>query len=347
MPISRKGPVRVGIVGLGRAGGRMFCCELAPRNRKFRIVAVCDVMAERARRVAADCGARAYTRIKDLLRDEDVELVGVATRNIDHYAHASQALRAGKHVFLEKPMTATYAQARRLAALAGRSKGRLFVRHNARYFPGFEMVRRIVASGVLGEVFEIKLRRTTYLRRDDWQTLAKYGGGLLTNTGSHMVDHALCLLGAPVKRVFCELRRVAAVGDAEDHAKLIIVGDNGRIIDIEHSGGAAVTERTYTVLGTKGGLVSDGDRITLRYLDPRRKLKPRRASHGTPGRHYGSPEDLKWIEKSIAPPRREIGRIWDDLYAALRKGKPFPIAVAEAVEVMRIIHLAKKQTPFA
>jgi len=339
-------PIRLGIVGLGRAGWGMHCPELRGKEKRFRIVGACDLIAERRDRMAAAYGCATYERVEDLVADPNVEMVAVATRSVDHFAHTKLALKAGKHVFLEKPMTVTHAEARKLQALAAKSKGGLYVRHNRRFEDAFLHIREIMASGLLGWVYEIKLARVGYSRRDDWQTLMEFGGGQLLNWGPHIVDHACRLLESPVGEQWSDLKRIAAVGDAEDHFKIVLTGTNGRVVDVEISGGAAVGLPEYVVWGTKGGLICRGNTLELRYLDPRAKLKPRKPDPGTPGASFGTPEKLKWVEKTIPVKPKRTYDIWDELYAAVRKGKPFPITLDEAVGNMKVISDAKKGTPF-
>ncbi len=337
-----KHPIRLGLVGLGRAGWSMHVPELKGKEKFFTIVAACDRIPERRERMVQQCGCRAYARLADLLADPEVEVAVIATRSSDHFRHARQALRAGKIVFLEKPMCRTYAEALRLQRAA---RGRLYVRHNRRFEPAFQQVREIIASGVLGEVFEIKLHRVGYGRRDDWQTLKRFGGGQLLNWGPHLIDHGLRLLEAPLVRVWSDLKQVAAAGDAEDHVKLILTGKNGRIVDIEISGGAALGEPEYMIWGSRGALSCSGDTLTLKYLDPRRRLLPRRADPGTPGASFGQPDKLYWIEKTIpVKPKNPVNMttIWDALYRSIRRGAAFPIPLAQAVEVMKVVTLAKK-----
>lgn len=339
-------PIRVGIIGLGRAGWGMHCTELAGKENRFRIVAGCDLLKDRRDRLADKYGCRTYRRAEDLVADPNVELVTVATRSIDHFAHASLALKAGKHVFQEKPMAADYAEAKALRALARKSKGGLYVRHNRRCEPAFMHIRQIMASGLLGEVQEVKLARVGFARRDDWQTLIRFGGGQLLNWGPHIVDHAVQFLDSPVKSIWGNLKRIAAVGDAEDHLKIVLTGENGRVVDMEISGGAAVPVPEYVIWGTRGGLTCSGNQIRLRYLDPAVKLPPRRAKAGTPGTTFGNPEKLPWVEETITPSPSGAWNIWDKLYEAIREGAPFPITLDEAVENMRVISAVKKGTPF-
>lgn len=344
------GPIRVGIAGLGRAGYGMHLNELRSRGGKFEIVVACDPARDRRERMAEACGCRTVAGIEELIADPEVELVDVATRTTDHVPHALLALAAGKQVFLEKPIAVTYTEARKLVPAAAASKGNLYVRHNRRFETAFQHIREIIASRILGDVFEIKLRRNSYGRRDDWQTLIPCGGGQLRNWGPHIIDHALRFLESPVADVWSDLRRVAAVGDAEDHLKIVLKGQNGRVVDLEISGGAAVGEPEYIVLGKKGGLTCSGNEISLRYLDPKKKLPQLRAKSGNPNEGFGSADPLRWVEKTItARPRLRCkpDDIWDYLYAAIREGERFPITLDEALEVMRIISLTKKGTPFA
>ncbi|MCY3024223.1 MAG: Gfo/Idh/MocA family oxidoreductase [Planctomycetota bacterium] len=349
--MAKDGPIGIGIAGIGRAGWGMHCAELAGKENLFRIVAACDVLKDRRDKMAAKYGCRIYTRVEDMAANPDVELVDVATRSPEHLPHALIGLKAGKHVFLEKPICLTYAEALKLKAAAARAKGKLFIRHNRRFEPTFNHIREIMASGILGKVYEIKLRRLGYARRDDWQTLMKCGGGQMLNWGPHIIDHALRLLESPVKSVWADLKTVACVGDAEDHFKIILTGKNGRVIDIEISGGAAIKEPEYIVLGTKGGLTSSEEDITLRYLDASVKLPPRKPDPGAPGAHFGSPEKLPWIEKTIpvCPAYKSDmpNSIWYELHSAIRKGTRFPITTDESVAVMKVISAAKKGTKYA
>jgi len=338
--------IRIGLAGLGRAGWGMHCPELQTKQDKFAIVAACDIIPERRDRMAAKYGCRLYDNINDLAADPGVELVDVATRSPDHFAHAAAALRAGKHVFLEKPITVSYAEARKLRDLAAKSPGKLFVRHQRRFEPGFLHIREIIASGLLGNVYHVQLARIGYSRRDDWQAIVGCGGGQLLNWGPHVIDHALQFLESPVKRIWSDLKRIAAVGDAEDHLRIVLTGENDRVVEVMISGGAALGAPEYFILGTKGALAATGNSIQLRHLDPKAALPPRTADPGPPGESFGSPETLPWIEQTLAIAPRKSYDIWDELYAAIRNGTTFPITLDEAVETMRVISAVKKGTPF-
>jgi predicted dehydrogenase len=293
---------------------------------------------------------RAPERIEDIVASSDVELVDIATRTPDHFEHAMLALAAAKYVFLEKPMCLTYDEALQLKGADAQARrngsGGLYIRHNRRFDPDFLHVRAIIDSGILGEVYEIRLARHGYSRRDDWQTLIEHGGGQLLNWGPHVIDHALRFLESPVESVYSDLKRVAAVGDAEDHVKIVLRGTNGRLVDLEISGGVAIGAPTYLVFGSKGSLSLSGKEIELRYLDPAQELPPRRADPGPPGSTFGTPEALPWIEETLPVRPGSNAVIWDHLYRAIREGEAFPIDLDEAIEVMKVISAAKEGTKF-
>ncbi|HEY3332512.1 MAG TPA: Gfo/Idh/MocA family oxidoreductase [Capsulimonadaceae bacterium] len=345
-------PIRLGIVGIGRASGMHFD-ELAGKESKFQYVACCDVIAERVETTSAKYpGCKGYVRYEDMLADPNVEVIDIATRSCDHFEHAKMALEAGKTVFLEKPMTSTFDEAKALVAIAAKAPGNLYVRHNRRFESAFQHIREIIDSGLLGDVFEIKLRRFGYGRRDDWQTIKEFGGGQLLNWGPHVIDHALRLLGAPVAKMWSDLKMIASVGDAEDHVRFVLTGTNGRVVDAGISGGAAISEPEYLVLGTRGSLTCSGNDIAMRYLDPARLPAPKEAIRETPGSgaSFGASETLHWVNVTItASPATgcDVGStIWDELYESIRNGKPFPVTLEESVGVMELVSAIKKGTQF-
>ncbi len=345
--------IKVGIWGLGRAGIGMHISEIAKFPEMFDIVAGCDIDKERIKAAEAKLpSCRLYSSPDAFLKDPEMEFVSVATRSPDHTAHAIKALAAGKYVFLEKPIALTYSEAKKLKKASEKYPGKLFLRHNCRYDTRFRHVREIVATGILGNIYEVKLHRHSYQRRNDWQTIIGCGGGQVNNWGPHIIDHALRFLESPVVKIWSDLKKIAAAGDAEDHLKIVLTGKNGRIVDLEISGGAAISQPEYIIFGTRGALVCQGNTITMKYIDPKQKPAKLKANPGNPPLNgiFGNAEALKWVEKTmpVAPKIPcDIHHIWQGLYEAIRKGKPYPITIEEGVEVVRISELVKKGTEFA
>ena len=345
--MTQKDPVRIGIVGLGRAGWAMHVRELRPLDG-FRIVAGCDTIPERVEQLAQEFDAKGYSRYEDLLNDGNVELVAIATRSDTHAEIGVAALEAGKHVVLEKPIVVNLDEADRLVEADKRAAGQLLVRQNMRHNPAFLHVQEIIESGILGEVFEIKLCRHSFNRRNDWQTMKEFGGGQLNNWGPHIIDHALMFLGGQVENVYGELKRVVCAGDADDHVKIILQGRSGLLVEIEISGGVALGEPHYRVMGTRGTLVCDSKEVTVRRYDPSEALPLDLHPESPPQDHpYGNPETLPWQEETFpVAPSRPTPAFYELVYTTLREGEPFPITPDQARQVVWVTDQVRKSATF-
>ncbi len=352
--------IKVGIIGLGRAGWGMHAGELTRFKDMFEITALCDIELKRAATLNKEqkLSARTCRDYREILTAPEVELVAIACRSPEHTDYALEALKAGKYVVLDKPIALNYADGKKLLAADRRYPGRLFCRQNRRFEPEFNHVLEIIDSGVLGKICMIRHSVFSYQRRNDWQTIRRCGGGQLNNWGPHLIDHAVQLAGAPIKSVNGILRKVTAVGDAEDFFKILLTARNGRIIDVEFSGGAAIPSNVYEVHGDRGSLIlppGPDAEFHLKYLDPEYPLKAIRADAGTPPppghcswAPYRNPEELHWIEKHFpVKPHNDdnIGTIYRHVYNAIRKGIPYRVKTAEAVEVVHITELVRQQNP--
>ncbi len=347
-------PIRVGIAGLGRAGLETHLTEMMQMPELFKVMAVCDPIKER-RDIALDRlpDCRTYRRYDDLLDDPDVEMVDIATRSDEHAKHVMQALKYRKWVNIEQPFCCDYDEAMVLRACAIKAGNRLMVRHNYRYEPSFLQVKEVIEAGVLGEVYDIKMRRGVYDRRDDWQAVKRCGGGATLMWGTAFLDQAMELMRTPPVKVWSDFKRVAAVGDAEDYVRIILRNLAGLTIDLEISGGRISPVPQFIVSGTKGDftLYPGAAEGLVRRLDPKQKLARRRSSVRTPPLgSYGTPENLRWVENKIpVAPKAESGMtlIWEHVYNTIRENKPFPITLDTAIETMRILTLVKKESPYA
>lgn len=350
MESDSRGPIRIGLVGIGRAGLGVHLPELANYPKLFKVVAVCDPAKERRDMAVKQLGCREYRAYEDLLADSEVELVDIATRSDGHFDHALAALKTKCWVLLETPMATSLEEALKLRAAAVKAGNRLFIRHNQRFSPEFHQIQKVISSGVLGKIYDIRLRAGSYNRRDDWQAVRRCGGGRLLNQGPDLIDQALLLLSTPPIQIFSNIQRVAAVGDAEDYARIIMRNNAGLSIDLEISDGRIIPEPAYLVTGTRGSLSIMDKSMRLRFLDPDQKLKRRRASVRAPHLDsFGTPESLPWIEKEteIVDSKEASPHIlWKYLHDSIRRNKGFPITLDQAVDTMRIIDAARKDTAF-
>jgi len=347
--------IKFGVCGLGRIGA--YRCKIFTRNQEhYKLVALCDVDITRVEELKAQLGGRGYTDFAEFITDPDMELAIIATRNIDHTRHAAEALAAGKTVLLEKPIGVTSEDYQLLREFDAKYPGKLYFCHNHRFEPAFQNTLAILAEGIMGKVHIVKLcKHHPFMRRNDWQMRLDCGGGLLNVWGPHLIDQGLQLLGAPVKEVWGRLRRILTPGDADDHVRIMIEGENGVIVEIEISNVVALPSPYCTIIGDRGTLMyGQGQKeIRLRYLDPQFHWSEAVADPGTPppGRPMYADENLLWIEETrkVEPDTNmweyveiELAR---HLYAAIRNNVPFPIKNADALEVLRITEIVRKQNP--
>lgn len=346
-------PIKIGLVGIGRAGWGMHCEEIENKKEMFEIAAACDILPERCEKMKERYGCRVYSDIAELVKDPEVEIVDIATRSCDHYAHAKLALEAGKDVLLEKPFCETYAQAQELAALAKKLGRKLYARHNRRFEAPFQKIMELQKNHLLGDIYEIHIARNNYSRRDDWQTLSQFGGGQLLNWGPHIIDQSLQFLNEKAEILCSDLKHTVAAGDCEDHLTIVLKGEDGTLVHMQISGGVAMKCPDYEAYGTKGSLRVYGSTMELRYLDPNDPLPEPVADPGTPGQSFGatgtfaSAKPLQWVEETLDPGWGDLSVIWDAMYEDYRNGVPYPITMDEALNVIHVIDQVKQGTPFA
>lgn len=321
-------PVRVGVAGLGRSGWSIHALTIEA-HPSFRLVAVTDPEPGRCREATERFDCRSYDTYEGLVCDTDVELVVVATPSHLHAPMSCAALSAGKHVLVEKPMALNVGEADEMLSCACQSGKVLTVFQMRRLDPDFLKIQEILRSNVLGPIHEIRMTVYGYDRRRDWQTLTKFGGGQLNNTGSHFVDQALMLAGGEWRQLFVDMRRVACAGDAEDHVKLVFKGRGGVVVDIE-MGVSAFSLPHWLIMGKYGSLLGDRNRLEWKYYDPA-SLPESVVSEGpAEGRRYGSGETIPWITQSAEMPSTDITPLfYDRLYRSLRQGAPLLVPPEE------------------
>jgi scyllo-inositol 2-dehydrogenase (NADP+) len=202
---------------------------------------------------------------EELLDDPAVELVVVAAPNAVHHDLAAAALRAGRHVVVDKPFALSVADADDLIALAAAADRRLSVFHNRRWDGDFRTVRRSVEAGALGEVttFVSRYDRFRPAPKGSWKETAVAGSGLLWDLGPHLIDQAMVLFGPP-RTVWADLGVQRAGVEAVDYLHLVL--GYGRLRAVLHAGMLVRDPGPrFEVHGDRGSLVTWGlDRPEVR-----------------------------------------------------------------------------------
>lgn len=272
----------VGLIGFGTMGkAHTYAYQTLPfyySNLPFRIrlTGVCSGHRANAERAAADYGyARAYDNYRELLADPDIDIVNICTPNHLHKEMIVAAIQAGKHVYCDKPLVTSPAEADEvLAALAqARENGLSLINQAAyqnRFFPATLRARQIMDAGQLGRILAF---RAAYLHSGSvdpqkpigWKQDQAFGGGVLVDIGSHALDLMYCLLGeyaeVDCRTVIAYPRRPDKSGQlvdiqADDAAIMIVKMKSGCMGTIEASKIATGTqdELRFEIHGTQGAL---------------------------------------------------------------------------------------------
>lgn len=342
-------PVRYGVVGLGRAGWNIHVKGLRDRQ-DARIVAVADPDAARGEQAKSELGAKPYSSIDQLVNDADVEVVVIATPSFLHAPDSIKALKAGKHAVVEKPMAMNVAEADQMIQAANQTGNKLFIHQNYRFFPDYNYMKETVESGILGKVYHLRNYISSFSRRNDWQTLAKNGGGVLNNTCPHFVDQVLQLLGSPVKQVVGDLRQIASAGDTEDHVKAFFRAEDGTTADMEISSAQNVATKLpkWIIAGSHGTLTTDGVTATINYFDAT-KVKPLTVVEGAAAnRQYGNDDVLPWETRTdiIADAVKDRTGFYDNVADVLRKGEAMRVTPESVRQVIWAMQEIRKGTNF-
>jgi scyllo-inositol 2-dehydrogenase (NADP+) len=340
-----KSPIKVAVVGLGRSGYNIHIHRLRGDDR-FQIAAVTDWIPARCKEVQKEFGSEIFPDVESLLKGADAEAVIVASYSNTHAPISIAALKSGRAALCEKPIADSVADAKKMLATAEKTGQKLFVHHNYRFFPETRYLLDVIKSGRIGKVFEIRMRALGFGRRYDWQTLRKFHGGVLNNTCPHFIDIGLQLLGSPVKDTFCDLKQIASYGDVEDHVKVLLRAENGRVYDMEVSSVCKFPEPKWTLLGSHGTLISDGSKAKIAWFDPKKAGKYNVMEKPTPDRSYVSDTKLPWQEEEVPAVGPGIGDYYDNVYAVLREGKKSVVKPEEALEVVRVTQDCKKKSGF-
>lgn len=262
--------LRIGVIGLGMGRNHVTGFKVHPQAE---VVAISDTQEDRLTEIGdLNHVPGRYTDAAEMIANENLDVVAVATPNMFHHTYTLMAFDAGANVFCEKPMAMNAAEAREMLE-AGRAAGRrLMIHFSSRFSSQSWALKKEVDRGTLGDIY---YGRTQWLRRrgmpgfGGWfGTRALAGGGPLIDLGVHRLDLALWLMGYPApvwvmgstyNHIASDLaQRQGKTFDVEDMAVALIKFDNGATLEVEASWAGNIAEHELMqtrLLGTKAGLL--------------------------------------------------------------------------------------------
>ena len=243
--------VRVGMIGCGGMGSHHG--PVLAKLPNVKVVATCDLIAEKAKSLAEKIGVgRHCTDFRELLGD--VDAVWVCTEPFNRVDVVTTCAQAGKHIFTEKPVCNTLEGADRMIAAAKQACVKYMLGYCLRFWQPYRVLHDTLSSGELGDLVSAWMRR--FMPWDAsalWYGRQEKSGGAMLDFGSHDVDW-LRWIGGDVKTVFGKTARVRESIHADEHGTALMIYRKGGVATVEDSWSSCLTESSIGIVGTKGGM---------------------------------------------------------------------------------------------
>jgi predicted dehydrogenase len=314
--------IGVAVLGLGRVGPSHV--RTVAHNPRARLVAIADADPAKLQTTAASYPeAAAVADYRAVLQRDDVDAVVICLPHWLHERAAIDAVRARKHVLIEKPLADSVAESERVAAALRANPVTFTVGHTQHFYPIVAAAKRVLDSGRIGPT--IMAIDTWYKphepeKRPAWMLDRSKGGGMLLMDGTHMIDRLLWHLGGKVvsakamngNPVYPEI-------PADDTAMAFLQFDNGKV--------ATISRIAYRTGVTQYGADYFGTNGQLKYRLPYGR-------HGEVGLWVGQNE--AWEEVPVGPGEPLAAQF--DAFLDAIEGKAAPaVSIDHAIEVIRVM----------
>ncbi|HCI05313.1 TPA: gfo/Idh/MocA family oxidoreductase [Patescibacteria group bacterium] len=234
--------INFAVLGCGKIGTRH--AEKLNGTDYVKLVAVCDIVPERALALSEKYVCRPYFGMDDLLKDPSVDFVNICTPSGLHAEHTIRCLNAGKNVLCEKPMALTLKDAKRMVETAKANNKLLYVVQQNRYNPPVKLAKQLIKERKMGEpimciVNMLWNRDDEYYKNDSWRGTLALDGGTIYTQASHFIDLMLMFMGKP--------KSLYSLMGTKNHS--IEIEDTG-VISVEFKNGSFGSV-SYTTCATK------------------------------------------------------------------------------------------------
>ena len=262
-------PLKIGVIGCGSIAKHRHIPEYMA-NEHAEIVAVCDIVKDRAQEMADQIGAKAYTYYKELLKDESIEAVSVCTPNALHAPISIDALKAGKHVLCEKPMATSTEEAEAMIVAANEAGRKLMIGHNQRFVPSHQKAKELISKGEAGKIYSF---RTAFGHggpegwsvdgKDSWFFRKEEAFiGAMGDLGVHKTDLMRYILGEEFVEVGAFVETSSKENaDVDDTAVCVLKTESGTIGTLAASWSYQKEDNSTVIYGEKAVLRLEEDPV--------------------------------------------------------------------------------------
>jgi predicted dehydrogenase len=336
--------IRVGVIGFGNAG-RNFHSSVVDAVPGLELATIVQR--------SGDAAAQAFPNVKisrsveEMLRDETIRLVVVATPNNSHFSLAAQALEADRDVVIDKPFALSTVDAAKLIEIARRKKRLISAYQNRRWDGDFLTVKKLLDDGKLGRLVSFESHMDRWRPRpnlDVWRDKDLVAGGALYDLGAHLVDQALVLFGAP-EAIFADIRidrDEAILNDAFDlrlyYPRLTVL--------LRTTCLACSPAQRFVIHGTQGSYMKWG-------LDTQEDALKRGEKFSQP--YWGEEPEVNWGELTaddhgnfVRTPVQTLPGDYRGYYANVRDAllgtAPLTVTANQAWRTIRVLELARESS---
>lgn len=249
-------PIRVALVGCGRISERHF--EVIAAHPALELVAVCDIIPERALAAAERQAVPSFTSYETMLEKVEADVMVICTPSGLHPGQGIMAAERGLHVITEKPMATRLDEADALVEACDKAGVHLFVVKQNRLNPAVQLLKRAIDRGRFGRIYLANTtvrwqRPQSYYDMAPWRGTWELDGGAFMNQASHYLDMLQWLVG-PVESVTARVATLARNIETEDTGVAIVKFRNGALgtIEVTMLAYPRNLEGSITILGETG-----------------------------------------------------------------------------------------------
>jgi scyllo-inositol 2-dehydrogenase (NADP+) len=331
-------PINTAIASFGMSGVVYHGPSLKALPQQFKI----SQILERTKNISHEKYPEAtiVRTYDEILKNPEIELVIVNTPDFLHFDMVKKAINAGKHVVVEKPFTKTSGEASELIELARKKRVVMTIYQNRRFDNGFLTVKKILDEQLLGRLVEYEAhydRYRNFIQEGSWKEDGDERTGVLFNLGSHIVDQALVLFGAP-KAVTAHLNVLRTGGRTTDNFDIRLHYNQFNAI-LRTSYLVRELGPQYILHGTEGSFIKMG-------TDPQEEMLKNHRLPNEPKWGEEPPSDWGLLNTTINGRHfREkyetvagnYADFYANLYSAIREGKELLIKPEEALTTIRVL----------
>jgi UDP-N-acetyl-2-amino-2-deoxyglucuronate dehydrogenase len=323
--------IKFAIVGCGRIAQR----HAEHISKRGQLVAVCDVVEDKAQQLANTYGAKAYTSYADMLANEtSIDVIAVCSPNGLHAQHSIEGLKAGFHVLCEKPMGLSVKECGEMIQAAERANKRLFAIKQNRYNPPVAAIKEIIDAGKLGKVLSVQLscfwNRNTDYYANSWKGTKDLDGGTLYTQFSHFIDLLYWLIG-DVEDVAAYMGNFAHEGiiEFEDTGVVILKFTNGAIGTVNYTVNSfdKNMEGSLTIFGDKGTVKIGGQYLNELEYQQIQDFRIENLPEGNKANNYGN----------YTGSMSNHDKVYDNLIEVLTHNAPITTSSYEGMKTVEII----------